>query len=42
MQRKPFESWDDVPRETFFEIPQALLDEIAEEEEREKQQQKTE
>ena len=39
--RKPFESWDDVERETFFEIPQAVWDAIVEGEECE-QQQKTE
>ena len=45
-QPKLITSWDEfyavtgIERETFFEIPQALLDEITEEEERE--QQKTE
>lgn len=40
MKREPLLSWDDVPREKEFPIPQALLDAIAEEEH--EQQQKTE
>lgn len=37
MKRRPLLSWDDVEREKEFPIPQALLDAIAEEEEREQQ-----